>query len=138
MFAYLDNSLLPNKSIFQYNQYITSNCPQNDSLIFITPIQQLKMYWMTIWNSSIENSVLILTPFLTGLFISLKSSFLSSLYILDVSLLLNVELKIFYQPIDYHFAWLTVSFAMWKLFRFMRSYFLILNLSICTISVQFR
>jgi hypothetical protein len=46
----------------------------------------------------------------------LMSSFLSSLYILDISPLSQVQLvKIFSQPVGYHFVLLTVSFALQKL-----------------------
>jgi hypothetical protein len=47
----------------------------------------------TIWHSSVENSLLSFVPnFLTGLFDFLESSFLSSLYILDISPLSDLGL----------------------------------------------
>jgi hypothetical protein len=50
------------------------------------------------------------------------SSFLSSLYILNVSPLSDMELvKIFSHSIGCHFLLLAVSFALQKLFKFMSS-----------------
>jgi hypothetical protein len=67
--------------------------------------------------------------FLIGLFGSLESNFLSSLYILHISLRLDVGLvKIFSQSVGCHFVLLTVSFALQKLCNFMRSHLLILKL----------
>jgi hypothetical protein len=60
------------------------------------------------------------TPFLIGLFGSLESNFLSCLYILNISPLLDVGLvKIFSQSVCL-FVLLTVSFALQKLCNFMR------------------
>ena len=68
----------------------------------------------------------LLSPFLIGLFGCLESNFLSSLYILYISPLLDVGLvKIFSQSVGCLFVLLTVSFALKKLCNFMRS-----NLSI--------
>jgi hypothetical protein len=54
-----------------------------------------------------------------GLFGSLQSNFLSSLYILDISPLSNVGLvKIFSQYVGCRFVLLTVSFALQKLCNF--------------------
>ena len=67
------------------------------------------------------------------------SSFLSSLYILDISPLSDVELmKIFPHFIYYHFVRLIVSFALQKYFSFMRFHLLIFYLRACDISVLFR
>ena len=67
--------------------------------------------------------------FLMGLFEFLESSFLSSLYILDISPVLDVGLvKIFVQFVDFHFVLLTVSFAVLKLCNFMRSHLFIFDL----------
>ena len=67
--------------------------------------------------------------FLIGLFGSLESDFLSSLYILDISPLLDVELvKVFSQSVGYCFVLLTVSFALQKLYNFMRPHLLIHDL----------
>ena len=65
--------------------------------------------------------------------------FLSSLYILEISLLLDVGLvKIFSHSIVCHFVLLTVLFALQKLFNFMRSHLLIVDFSACTIGILFR
>jgi hypothetical protein len=62
------------------------------------------------------------------------SSFLGSLYILDMSPLSDVELvKIFFHSLDYHFVLLMVSFALQKPFSFIRSHLLIVGLSACAI-----
>ena len=64
-----------------------------------------------------------------GLFGSLESNFLSSLYILDISSLLDVGLvKIFSQSVVCFFVLLRVSFALQKLCNFMRSHLSILDL----------
>jgi hypothetical protein len=64
---------------------------------------------------------LALYPILIGLFGSLESNCLSSLYILDINPLQDIGLvKIFYQSLDDHFVLLMVSFALQKLFNFMR------------------
>ena len=59
-----------------------------------------------IWYLSVENSLGSHVPhFLIGLFGSLESTFLSSLYILDISHLLDVELvKIFSQSVGCRFC----------------------------------
>jgi len=64
--------------------------------------------------SSVENSLFSsVLHFLIGLFGSLESNFLSSLYILDISPLSDVGLvKIFSQSAGFHFALLTVSFVL--------------------------
>ena len=60
--------------------------------------------------------------FLIELFGSLEFTFLSSLYILDISPLSDVELvKIFSQFVSFYFVLLTVSFAFQKPYNFMRS-----------------
>ena len=67
-------------------------------------------------------------PILIGLFDSLLSNFLSSLYILHISPLLNVGLaKIFSQSVDCHIVLLAVSFALHKICNFMRSHLSILD-----------
>ena len=69
------------------------------------------------------------TPFLIGLFASLESNFLSSLYILDIRPLSDVGLvKIFSQSVGCLLFLLTVSFALQKLCNFMRSLLSILDL----------
>jgi hypothetical protein len=74
-----------------------------------------------------------------GLFDFLKSTFLSSLYILDISPLSDLGLvKILSQSVGGLFVLLTVSFALQKLYNFMRSHLLILNLTAQAIAVLFR
>jgi hypothetical protein len=67
----------------------------------------------TLQLSSVENSLFSSVPyFLIGLFGSLESNFLSSLYILDINPLSDVGLaKIFPQCFSCCFVLLTVSFA---------------------------
>jgi len=83
-----------------------------------------------IWHSSAVNSLFSTEPhFLIGLFVSLQSNFVSSLYILDRSPLSVVELvKIFSQSVVCHFVLTTVSFALQKLCSFMRFHLSILDL----------
>ena len=71
---------------------------------------------MAIRVSSLENSLFnSVSHFLIGLFDFLNSNFLSSLYILDTSPLLDIELgKIFSKYVVCHFDALTVSFAYWS------------------------
>ena len=78
------------------------------------------------FENSLFSSVL---HFLVGLFGFLKSNFLCSLYILDISPLSDVGLvKIFSQSVGCHFVLLTMSFALQKLCNFMRSHLSILDL----------
>ena len=73
-----------------------------------------------------------------GLFEFLESIFLSSLYILDISLLFDLGLvKILSQSVGGLFVLLTVSFALQKICNFMRYHLLILNLSAQAIAVLF-
>ena len=59
------------------------------------------------------------------------STFLSSLYILEISLLSDMGLvKIFSYSVGYHFVLLTVSFALQKLLSFRRSHLLLLSVSV--------
>jgi hypothetical protein len=80
--------------------------------------------------SSVVNHLFSSVPhFLIGLFGSLESNFLSSLYIFDISPLSDVGLvKIFSQSVGCHFVLLTMSFALQKLCNFMRSHLSILDL----------
>jgi hypothetical protein len=74
-----------------------------------------------------------------GLFELLESSFLSSLYILDISPLSDLGLvKILSQSVGSFFVLLTVSFALQKLCNFMRSHLSILYLTAQAIAVLFR
>ena len=64
---------------------------------------------------------LALYPILMGLFEFLESSFLSSLYILDISPLSDLGLiNILFQSVGGLFVLLSVSFALQKLCSFMR------------------
>ena len=74
---------------------------------------------------------LALSPILIGLFGSLESNFLSSLYILNIRPLSDVGLiKIFSQSVASHFVILTVSFALQMLFNFTRSHLSIVDLRV--------
>jgi hypothetical protein len=79
--------------------------------------------------SSVENPLFSsVTHFLIGLFGSLESNFLSSLYILSISSLSDVGLvKVFSQSVHCCFVLLTVFFALQKLYNFMRSHLSILD-----------
>ena len=80
--------------------------------------------------SSIENFLFSSVPhFLIGLFDSLVSIFLSSLYILDIRHLSDVGLvKIFSYSVGCRFVFLTVSLALQKLCNLIQFYFSILGL----------
>jgi hypothetical protein len=70
-----------------------------------------------------------ISHFLNGLFGFMVIRFLSFLYILDISPLLDVELvQIFSQSVGCQFVLLTVFFDLQKFSSFMRSYVLILDL----------
>ena len=74
-----------------------------------------------------------------GLFDFLESTFLSSLYILDISPLSDLGLvKILSQSVGSLFVLLTVSFALQKLCNFMRSHLSILSFTAQAIALQFR
>ena len=69
--------------------------------------------------------------FLIGLFVHLMSSFLTSLYILEISPLSDVGwVKIFSRSVGCYFVLLTVSFALQKLFSSRRSHLLFLSVSV--------
>jgi len=77
-----------------------------------------------IWDSSVVNSVFSsISYFLIGLFGFLVVGFLSSLCILNINPLLDVRLgnEDFSKSVGRWFVLLTMSFALWKLFSFMRS-----------------
>jgi hypothetical protein len=74
-----------------------------------------------------------------GLFDFLESTFLSSLYILDISPLSDLgAVKILSQSVGGLFVLLMVSFALQKLCNFIRSHLSILNLTAQDIAVLFR
>jgi hypothetical protein len=80
-------------------------------------------------DPSIENCLFSSAlHFSIRLFGFLVSTFLSSLYILYISLLLNIGLiKIFYQLVDFLSVLLTLSFALKMIFSFMTSHLLIVD-----------
>jgi len=72
---------------------------------------------------------LALYPILVGLFGSVESNLLNSLYIMDISPLSDIGLvKIFSQFVACCFVLMTVFFALQKLCSFMRSHLSILDL----------
>jgi hypothetical protein len=74
-----------------------------------------------------------------GLFDFLESTFLSSLYVLDISPLSDLgEVKILFKSVGGLFVLLMVSFALQKLCNFMRSHLSILILTMQAIAVLFR
>ena len=74
-----------------------------------------------------------------GLFDFLQTTFLSSLYILNISPLSDLGLvKIFSQSVGCHFVPLTVSFALQNLCNFMRSHLSIFDLIAQAIALLFR
>ena len=89
---------------------------------------------------SVENSLFSSVPhFLMGLFESLESNFLSSLYILDTGPLSDVGLvKIFSKSVGCCFIFLTVSLALQKLCNIIKSHLLIFDLRAQAIGVLFR
>ncbi|MBV2150903.1 DUF3704 domain-containing protein [Sphingobium sp. AS12] len=103
-------------------------------------VEHFLMCLSAILDSSIENCLFSSVPhFLIGLFGVLETSFLSSLYILEISPLSDVGLvNIFSQSVGCRFVLLTVSFALQKLLSFRRSHLLIVDLSVCATGVMFR
>ena len=86
-------------------------------------VKDLFKHFFAIRDSSIENSLFISISFLIVIFGLLICSFLNSFHILNVSPMLDVGLvKLFSQSAGSHFVPLTVSFALLKLFSFMRSH----------------
>ena len=74
--------------------------------------------------------------FLTGLIRILMSSFLSSLYILEIRPLSDVGLmKIFSHSVECLFVLMTVSFALQKLLSFRRSHLFTVALVVCATGV---
>ena len=106
------------------------------SLIAKEVEQDLKCL-LAIRSSSVENSLFRSAPhFLIGLIRVLVSSFLSSLYILEIRPL-SVEgfVKIFSQSEGSLFVLLTVSFALQKLLSFRRSHLFIDSLIVCATGI---
>jgi hypothetical protein len=74
-----------------------------------------------------------------GLFDFMESTFLSSLYTLDISPLSDLGLvKNLFQSVGGLFVLLTVTFALQKLCNFMRFHLSILDLTVQAIAVPFR
>jgi hypothetical protein len=107
--------------------------------LMIKDVEHFFRCFSVILYSSVENSLFSSVPhFSIGLFGSLESNFLSSLFTLNISPLSDIELvKIFSQSGGCRFVLLTVSFALQKLWNFMRSHLLILDLTLQAI-VLFR
>jgi hypothetical protein len=82
--------------------------------LMIKYVEHFSRCFSALRNSSAENSLFhSMTHFLIGLFEFLKSRFLSSFYILDISLLSDLGLsKIFSQSVVGLLVILTVSFAL--------------------------
>ena len=124
-------------SAYDYYKY---GCYEHSGACVIITCWSIFWVLSDIWDSSVENSLFRSVPrFLIGLFGSLESNFLSSLYILDISSLLAGGLvKISFQSVGCHFVLLAVSFALQKLCNFMRSHLLIVDLRTQDIGVLFR
>ena len=95
---------------------------------------------LAIRSSSVVNSLFRSVPhFLIGLIRVLVSSFLSSLYILEIPPLSDEGLvKIFSHSEGSLFVLLTVSFALQKLLSFSRSHLFIVSLIVCATGVLLR
>jgi hypothetical protein len=108
--------------------------------LMIKDVEHFFRCFSALQYSSVENSLFSSVPHSSmGLFEFLESSFLSSLYILDISPLSDLGLvKILSKSVDGPFVLLTVSFALQKLCNFMRSHVLILDLTAQAIAVLFR
>jgi hypothetical protein len=108
--------------------------------LMIKDVEHFFRCFSAILYSSVENSLFSSEHhFLMGLFEFLESSFLSSLYILDISPLSDLGLvKLLSQSFDGLLVLLTVSFALQKLCNFMRSRLSILDLTAQAIAFLFR
>jgi hypothetical protein len=96
--------------------------------------------FLAILYSPVENYLFSSVPqFLIVLFNFLESTFLSSLYILDISPLSDLGLvKILSQSLGGLFVLLTVPYSLQKLCNFIRSHLSILDLTAQAIAVLFR
>jgi hypothetical protein len=108
--------------------------------LMIKDVEHFFRFFSAIQYSSVENCLFSSVPhFLIGLFGFLESNFLSSLYVLDISPLLDLGLaKIISQYVGSLLDLLTVSFAFQKLCNFMKSHLSILDLIAQAIGVLFR
>jgi hypothetical protein len=95
---------------------------------------------LAIGGFSVENSLFSSVPhFLERLFGPLESKVLSSFYTLGISFLWDVGLmKIFCQSGVCHFVLFTASFALKKLFNFLRSHLSIVDLRAWDFGALFR
>jgi hypothetical protein len=112
----------------------------NCSSLMIKDVEHFFWYFSAIWYSSVENSLFSSVPHsIMVLFEFLESSFLGTVYILDISPLSDLGLvKILPQSVGGLFVLLTVSFALQKLYNFMRSHLSIFDLTAQAIAVPFR
>ena len=108
--------------------------------LMIKDVEHFLRCFSALRYSWVENSLFSsIAYFLMGFFEFLESSFLSSLYILDISLLSDLGLvKILSHSVGDLFVLLTVSFALQKPYNFMRFHLLILDLTAKAIAVKFR
>jgi hypothetical protein len=108
--------------------------------LMIKDVEHFFRCFSAIQYSSGENFLFTFLPqFLMGLFDFLKYSFLSSLYILDISPLSDLGLvKILSQPVVGLSVLLTVSFALQNLCNFMKSLLSILGHTAQAFAVLFR
>jgi hypothetical protein len=108
--------------------------------LMIMDAEHFFMCFTAIQYSSGQNSLVSSKPhFLMGLFDFLEYTFLSYLYIVDISSLSDLGLvKILSQSVGGLFVLLTVSFALQKHCNFMRSHLSILNLTAQAIALLFR
>ena len=70
------------------------------SLIITDNFEHLFMYMLAICMSSLEKYLQILSPFFNQVVLLLLLSYMSSLYILEINPLFNIDLQIF-SPIQY-------------------------------------
>jgi hypothetical protein len=99
--------------------------------LMIKDVEHVFRCFTAIRYSSVENSLFSSVPhFLIGLFGFLESNFLCFLCVLDIRPLSDVGLvKIFSQSVGCLYVLLIVSFALQKLWNFMRSHLSILYLT---------
>ena len=103
-------------------------------------VEHVLKYLLTIWTSSVENSLFTSVPhFLIWLFIILMSIFLSCLYILEIRPLSDMGLvNIFSHSIGCFFVLMTVFFALQKLLGFRRFHLFIFALIVSATGVLHR
>ena len=89
-------------------------------------VKHFLRFLSAILDSSLESSLFrYVFHFFIGLFVLLMSSFLSSLYVLEISPLSDMGLvKIFSHSVGSYFVFLTMSFAVQKHFNYINSAYL--------------